>query len=452
MDISAARQPYRAAAAAFFGTMIEWYDFFIYATASALVFGDVFFSNADHFVGTLASLGTFAVGFVARPVGAIVFGHLGDKVGRKRSLIVTLLLMGIATMVIGMLPSYQSIGVMAPILLVVLRLLQGVAVGGEWGGAVLIAAEHAPPKLRTFLAAAPQYGSPVGLVIATSMFAAVSSLPDADFKSWGWRIPFLFSGVLVLAALLIRRSVNESPELEAHRARMAKARHVQEVAPLRNIFARYKTRLLLGMALSMLGISGFYFITTLMITFTTTYLHVARPDILRVGTYTGIVELLSFPIASYIATRIGERRTIAIVAGAAVLWAAPMMMLVMTGNIANIAVGILVATVFIGAYYAVLAPFLPKAFPIDVRYTGISLSFQLCGALFGGTTPLLGLWIAERFGLHWGPLALLFAIIAGATFLGAVLIPHEPQAEGGAESEGNLSASGAPSGMTVRNA
>ncbi|WP_454719952.1 MULTISPECIES: MFS transporter [Cupriavidus] len=424
MGTTTTRQPFRAAAAAFFGTTIEWYDFFCYATASALVFGDVFFATKDHFMGTLASLGTFAVGFVARPFGAILFGHLGDKVGRREALIITLLLMGVSTTLIGMLPSYHAIGVSAAVMLVILRLVQGVAVGGEWGGAVLIAAEHAPRRWRTFLAAAPQYGSPVGLIMATSIFQVVSALPENDFKSWGWRIPFLVSAVLVLVAFLIRRGVNESPELEAHRQARARAAHVAESAPLKTVFARFKGRLVAGIGLSMLGISGFYFITTLMITYTTTYLHVAKPDILKIITYTGLVEFLSFPLASYLAHRLGERRLIAIVSGAAVLWAAPMMMLILTRDLTNIAIGILVATAFIGAYYAVLAPFLPKAFPVNVRYTGISLSFQICGAVFGGTTPLVGLWIAQKYGLQWGPLALLFALIAGSTFLAALLIPN----------------------------
>jgi MFS family permease len=435
------RQPLRAAAAAFFGTAIEWYDFFCYATASALVFGDVFFAPGNHLMGTIASLGTFAVGFVARPFGAILFGHLGDKAGRRASLIITLLMMGGATTLIGLLPSYHAIGISAAVLLVILRLIQGVAVGGEWGGAVLIAAEHAPPRWRTFLAAAPQYGSPVGLIMATSIFQAVSALPEGDFKSWGWRIPFLLSSVLVLVAFLIRRGVNESPELEAYRLELAKTAHAQAAAPLRTIFARFKGRLVLGIGLSMLGISGFYFITTLMITFTTTYLQIARPDILKIINYVGVVELVSFPVASYFAHRIGERRFIAMVAAATALWAAPMMMLVLTRDLGHIAIGILVATALASCYYAALAPFLPKVFPVNVRYTGISLSYQICGAVFGGTTPLVGLWIAQKYGVQWGPLALLFAAIAGTTFVAALLLP-DGEAEGMAEGERQIRLSG----------
>ncbi len=424
MGTTTTRQPFRAAAAAFFGTAIEWYDFHCYATAAALVFGDVFFATHDRFMGTLASLGTFAVGFLARPIGALLFGYVGDKVGRKQSLIITLLMMGLASTLIGFLPSYQSIGAAAALLLVLLRVIQGVAVGGEWGGAVLIAAEHAPPRWRTFLAAAPQYGSPVGLMLATTSFQIVSAMPDADFKSWGWRIPFLVSALLLAVDFLIRRGVNESPELEAHRTQRTKAGHAGEASPLKTILASFKGRLAIGIGLSMLGISGFYFVTTLMITFTTGFLQIARHDILRIINYTGVVQLVAFPIGSYLAHRIGERRFLVMVTGATLVWAAPMMMLVMTRDLQNIAIALLVAIALMSGYYSVVASFLPKAFPVEVRYTGISLSYQLCSAIFGGTTPLVGLWIAQTYGgAQWGPLASMFAIIVACTLVAALLLP-----------------------------
>jgi len=414
-------QPIRAALAAFLGTAIEWYDFYIYGTAAALVFGDVFFATNDPFIGVLASLATFAVGFVARPFGALIFGHLGDKLGRKKSLIITLALMGIATTLIGLLPSFHSIGLSAAALLVVLRLVQGIAVGGEWGGAVLIATEHAPAKWRTFLASAPQYGSPIGLVLSTLAFRSVSSLPQPDFQSWGWRIPFILSGVLVVVAFIIRAGINESPEMIAHMKREAS----RDTVPVREILKTRKKAVALGIGLSLPAIAGFYFITTLMISYTTTYLNVQRSQILDIISWVGIVELLSFPVGSYIATRIGERRLLLLATGACCLWAAPMMMLVVSGTLSNIAIGILVATFLIGAYYAVMAAFLPRAFPVSMRYTGISLSFQLSGAIFGGTTPLVGIWLAHTFGVQWGPMAVLFALISGASFLSIWFLPVE---------------------------
>ncbi|WP_250514594.1 MFS transporter [Caballeronia sp. INDeC2] len=407
------------------GTAIEWYDFFCYATAAALVFGDVFFAVGKPFLGTLASLATFAVGFVARPLGAVLFGHLGDRIGRKQALIVTLLVMGLSSTLIGLLPSYHTVGVLATVMLVLLRLVQGVAVGGEWGGAVLIAAEHAPPRWRTFLAAAPQYGSPIGLILATTMFQLMSRLPEADFRSWGWRVPFLVSALLVLIAFVIRRGVNESPELEAYRQKAAAAGKTAQTAPLKTIVRRFKGRLVLGIGLSMIGVAGFYFITTLMLTYTTAYLHVPKADVLRIINTFGFVELIVFPIGSLLAHRIGERRFIAAVSALTLLWAAPMMMLILTREVGNIAIAILVAAVFMSAYYAVLAPCLPKIFPVDVRYTGISLSYQICGAVFGGTTPLVGLWLAQTFGAHWAPLAAMFAAITGCTLVAALLLPAD---------------------------
>src|SRR6201996_7905787 len=208
------RQPARAAAAAFVGTTIEWYDFYIYATASALIFGKLFFPGGDPFFATLASFGTFAVGFFARPFGGLVFGHLGDRIGRKKALVATLAIMGIGTVGIGLLPTYASAGTWAPVLLVLLRVAQGVAIGGEWGGAVLMASEHAPQGKRTFFASFAQLGSPAGLVLSLLAFRAVASMDQDAFLSWGWRLPFLASAVLLVVGLLIRSGVGESPEFK----------------------------------------------------------------------------------------------------------------------------------------------------------------------------------------------------------------------------------------------
>ncbi|UXN07961.1 MFS transporter [Bartonella sp. HY761] len=414
-------QPIRAALAAFLGTAIEWYDFYIYGTAAALVFGQLFFPSESSYLGNLAALGTFAVGFIARPFGAAIFGHFGDKLGRRLSLVITLLIMGGVTTLIGALPTYESIGMYAAILLVFLRLIQGIAVGGEWGGAVLIAAEHAPEKWRTFLASAPQYGSPVGLILATLAFRYVSDLPTEDLMSWGWRIPFLASGVLVLLAFIIRLGINESPEMQAQLD--SKSSH--EIIPIKELLAKKSTALILGIGACILGVAGFYFITTFMINYTTTYLKIEKSTILNIISWVGVVEIISFPIGSFLATRYSERGLLMTMTGLGVIWALPMMLLVVSGSTINIAIAILVATFLVGAYYAVIAPFLPRAFPVRMRYSGISLSYQLCGAIFGGATPMVGVWLAHYFGTNWVPFAGLFGGLALITFLCVWALPIE---------------------------
>lgn len=406
-------QPVRAAFAAFVGTSIEWYDFYIYGTAASLVFGDVFFSTESHIVAALASLATFAVGFIARPFGAIVFGHIGDKVGRKKSLIITLLMMGGGSTLIGLLPSYDSIGAIAVVFLVALRFVQGVAVGGEWGGAVLIAAEHAPPKWRTILASVPQYGSSVGLIMSTLAFRFVSDLPREDFYSWGWRIPFVLSGVLLVIAYLIRTGINESPEM----LEQLKKDKNHDRVPLREVFQTRRFSFFCGIGACVLGIAGTYFVTTLMISYTTMYLNVDKSAILDIIFWIGFVEFIAIPAATFLATRFGERRILLLLSVSSALWAAPMMMLVATGDIASITIAILVGSFLVGACYGVIPAYLLHAFPVHMRYTGISLSYQLCGAIFGGATPLVGIWLAHTYNAGWLPLAFLFAFLSLATFV-----------------------------------
>lgn len=277
-------QPVRASLAAFVGTMIEWYDFYIYAMASALVFGKLFFPTTNGFYGTLASFGTFAVGFLARPLGGAVFGTIGDRLGRKKSLVITLLMMGSVTVVIGLLPTYASIGVWAPIALVALRFIQGIAVGGEWGGAVLMASEHSPDRSRrTFLASFAQLGSPAGLILATLMFKLVSGLDNAIFLDWGWRLPFLMSALLLVVGFAIRLSVQESPDFLDEQQRRANAPLAAKPAsaPLAEVLRGAPGLLALAIGANVLGIAGFYFTNTFMLVYTTQYLQLQRGLVLN---------------------------------------------------------------------------------------------------------------------------------------------------------------------------
>ncbi len=423
-------QPVRASTAAFVGTMIEWYDFYIYATAAALVFGKLFFPSATGFYGTLAAFGTFAVGFFARPLGGAIFGHIGDRIGRKKSLVITLLMMGSVTVLIGLLPTYASIGVWAPILLVLLRIVQGVAVGGEWGGAVLMAGEHSPDKRkRTFFASFAQLGSPAGLILSMLMFKLVTGLDDAAFLSWGWRVPFLFSAVLLVVGFVIRLSVNESPDFleekraQAEQQKLAQAqRSKPERTPLAQVLTGAPKLLAMAVGANVLGIAGFYFTSTFMIAYTTQYVGLNRAVILDCLLVVSIMQFFITPLAAYIASRVGNLRFLVATSLVSIFTPYAMFNLVDLGSLASITLGIGVAVLFMGAYYAVIAGFVSDSFPTAIRYTGISMAYQLSGAIFGGLTPMLGTVLAENFKGQWWPLALLFSVISLLSLVSVLLL------------------------------
>lgn len=425
MHTAASRhQPVRASLAAFVGTMIEWYDFYIYATASALVFGKLFFSTSSGFYGTLASFGTFAVGFMARPLGGAIFGSIGDRLGRKKSLVITLLMMGSVTVLIGLLPTYASIGIWAPIALVALRFVQGIAVGGEWGGAVLMASEHSPDRSRrTFLASFAQLGSPAGLILATLMFKLIGGLDNADFLDWGWRVPFLMSALLLVVGFAIRLSVQESPDFLAEQQRRASAPTGNvDCAPLAEVFGGAPGLLVLAIGANVLGIAGFYFTNTFMLVYTTQYLHLDRGLVLNGLLAVSVMQFFITPAAAYLARIVGNHRFLVAMSALSVVSPYAMFWLVDLGSLTSVTAGVAIAILFIGAYYAVIAGFVSEAFPTRIRYTGISMAYQVSGALFGGFTPLLGTVLAEKFQGQWWPLALLFSGISLLSMLCVTLL------------------------------
>ncbi|MFI8946925.1 MFS transporter [Streptomyces sp. NPDC053750] len=385
-------QAKRAGLASFVGTTIEWYDFFIYGTASALVFGKLFFPDVSPAAGVLASFATFWVGFLARPLGGIVFGHFGDRLGRKGTLVTTLLLMGGATFLVGVLPTHAQIGVAAPILLALLRAVQGIAVGGEWGGAVLMASENAPKGRGSLFAMLVQQGSPAGSILATLVFLAVGGLDDQAFLSWGWRLPFLFSGLLVVVALVIRLKVEESDEFERIKEEGAVAK-----LPVVEVVRTAWRIVLLGIGASIMGISAAYFTNTFVLSWTTNELHIDRQTMLYVLLGVSVVQFLWQPAAALLSERVGETRFMVCSLLANVLLAVPMFLLIGTERPVLAFLGIALATIAGSGYYAVLAGFLAAAFPSRVRYTGISLAYQLCSTLIGGTTPM-----AAQALLTWG--------------------------------------------------
>lgn len=411
----AAKQPIRAATAAFIGTTIEWYDFYIYATAAALVFGKVFFPTGDAFLSTMAAFGTFAVGFFARPLGGFVFGHLGDRVGRKKALMATLVIMGVATVGIGLLPSYEQAGVLAPVLLIILRLAQGLAVGGEWGGAVLMAGEHASAKRRTFAASFAQLGSPAGLILSLLAFRLVTSMDEADFLAWGWRIPFLISAVLLLVGYFIRIGVSESPDF----AQVLADKETTDI-PAKEVFRTSWRTLLLCMGVCTVAIGGIYFTNTFMLSYATQTLGLDRRMILDCLFVVAIIQFFIQPLAAWFAESIGTARVLILASAASVAAPYPMFILVSKGTSASIIAGIAIVLVFMAAIYSAMAGFISSAFATRIRYTGISLSYQFCGALAGGLTPLIGTWLTHIYPNQWLPLAIFYSVLSTIT-LGCVI-------------------------------
>ncbi|MBC8640100.1 MHS family MFS transporter [Caballeronia sp. EK] len=399
-------QPKRAALASFIGTTIEWYDFYSYATAAAIVFGPLFFPGESRLLSLLASFGTFAIGFFARPLGGVLFGHIGDRVGRKRSLMLTLMLMAVSTVAIGCLPTFDKAGAIAPVLLIVLRLLQGVAVGGEWGGAVLLAGEHAPEGKRTFFASFAQLGSASGLILSILAFGVASKLPNADFMSWGWRVPFLASIVLLIVGFVIRAGVDESPEFEALKEERELAEH-----PLKETMKQWRL-VLVVLGANVYGIAGVYFSNIFMITYATQYLSLDRSMVLDAMFYVAVLQFFVQLGAAFVAQRFGTARVLTMAAVWAIVVPFIMLPLVRMGTFGSVTLGVGLATIAESGYYAVIAGFVTGMFAARIRYTAISLAYQVCGALAGGLTPLFATVLAERYSPSWVPMALFYSSFA----------------------------------------
>jgi MFS family permease len=395
------KQARKAGITAFVGTTIEWFDFYIYGTASALVLGPLFFPDASPAVGTLAAFATFAVGFVARPVGGVVFGHFGDKFGRKNAVIITLALMGLGTVGVGLLPTYAQIGIWAPILLVALRVLQGIAMGGEWGGAVLIATEFAPPKKKVLYGAFAQQGSPVGNLLATLAFLGLTLMSDSVFESWGWRLPFLGSAALVIVALYIRLHISETPEMKKAVAAQERTR-----MPLVEVLRSHPVELALGVGAVVAGVAITYVKTTFALSWATTDLGFERSDFLLVITVALVAQALVQPFGAVLATRIDPSKAVRWMLLPEIVLLPLMFVLVQTGSVPLAILGMVLATAPHAMYYAALAGILAQVFPTNVRYTGISLSYQLSTAVFAGTAPMVSQYLLTRTNSIWPVVAL----------------------------------------------
>lgn len=407
----------KIALASFIGTAIEAYDLYIYGFAAAFVLGALFFPEFSETAQTLAAFATFAASFIARPLGAVIFGHFGDRVGRKTMLVLSLLMMGLATFFIGLLPGYATLGVIAPLLLVALRFLQGVGFGGEWGGAVLMSAEHAPRGRRGFYASFPQLGPPVGFLLASGVFLIVTTtLSEADFQSFGWRIPFLLSIVLVAVGLYVRIRVAETPVFR----RAIEAREAARV-PFVEVVRRHPKELVLTTGAMVVLFGTFYIFSTFAPSYETGELGLSQSTTLYITMASIVFMALTIPVSARLSDRTGRRN---LCLGACILfglWAFPMFWLVDTANPALIILAFAVLMVIYGMMYGPIAAFFSELFPTRVRYSGISLGYNLGGIVGGAFTPIIATELFATTGASWS-IALYVMALALISFVSIYLL------------------------------
>ncbi|MFL6673648.1 MAG: MFS transporter [Massilia sp.] len=392
-----ANRPATVLFASLIGTTIEFFDFYIYATAAVLVFPRLFFPAADAAAATLSSLATFAIAFFARPVGSALFGHFGDRIGRKATLVAALLTMGVSTVVIGLLPTYATIGTAAPLLLALCRFGQGLGLGGEWGGAVLLATENAPPGKRAWYGMFPQLGAPIGFFLSGSIFLLLSQvLTDDEFFRYGWRIPFLASAVLVGVGLYIRLKITETPAFKA-----VLERNERVAVPVMAVFGQHLRALVLGTIITIATFVLFYLMTVFALNWGTTALHFSRKQFLVLQLVSVCFFALTIPISAVLADRHGRRAVMLLVALAIAAFGLLFAPMFGSGNFALVALFMVLGLSLIGMTYGPVGTLLAELFPAEVRYTGASLAFNLSGILGASLAPYVATWLATHHGLQY---------------------------------------------------
>lgn len=382
--------------ASLIGTTIEFFDFYIYATAAVLVFPQLFFPGSDPSTAILQSLATFAIAFFARPVGSALFGHFGDRIGRKATLVAALLTMGVSTIAIGLLPTYAQIGVVAPLLLALCRFGQGLGLGGEWGGAVLLATENAPEGQRAWYGMFPQLGAPIGFLLAGGSFLLLGEwLDDAAFFAWGWRIPFLASTLLVLVGLYVRLKIHETPVFQA-----ALDKHEQVKIPFVTVFQQHGKMLFLGTCIALATFVLFYLVTVFALTWGTTSLGYSREHFLVLQLIATLFFAVCIPLSALLADRYGRKLTLTIISVGIALFGFAMAGLLHGGNDTSVLAFLCIGLALMGLTYGPLGTILSELFPTNVRYTGASLTFNLAGIFGASLAPYIAMWLAKTYSLE----------------------------------------------------
>ena len=407
--------------ASLIGTTIEFFDFYIYATAAVLVFPKLFFPAADPAAATLQSLATFAIAFFARPVGSAVFGHFGDRIGRKATLVAALLTMGISTVIIGLLPTYAAIGTMAPLLLALCRFGQGLGLGGEWGGAVLLATENAPPGKRAWYGMFPQLGAPIGFFLSGGIFLLLSeTMTDEQFFSYGWRIPFLASALLVIVGLYVRLKITETPDFQKV---LEKNERVK--LPFATVFRDHGRMLFLGTIVALATFVLFYLMTVFALSWGTTKLGFTRKEFLIVQLFAVLFFALTIPFSAILADRRGRRTTLIWVSVAIAIFGLVLAPMFGSGVTWEVTLFMAVGLGLMGMTYGPLGTMLSELFPPAVRYTGASLTFNLAGILGASLAPYIATWLATNHGLQYVGY---YLTLAALLTLGALLMVGKPRA------------------------
>ncbi len=402
--------------ASFIGTAIEFYDFYIYAMAAALVIGQVFFPASDPATQSLNAFLTFGIAFIARPVGAIVFGHFGDKIGRKTTLAASLLLMGVSTLLIGLLPGYEVLGIWAPILLCILRFGQGLGLGGEWGGAALLATEHAPKDKRAWFGMFPQLGPSVGFLLATLSYLALSVwLSDAQFKAWGWRLPFIASALLVGVGLYIRFKLTETPAFAT-----ALKQNKTHAVPIKPLLKTHLRPVLLGALAMVVCYNLFYTATVFCLSYGTTHLGITRSDFLGMLCIAILLMTIATPLSAKLSDVWGRRPVLLISSALAVLAGFTLSPLLASGSVVQVTIFLSLALFLMGATFAAMGAYLPEQFPVAVRYTGAGLAYQLGGILGASMAPYISQLLVSAGGLAW--VGAYVSIAAALSFVAVLLL------------------------------